>query len=490
MTRSSASLVEPNWQSGPQYHATLGPEVAELAAQAGFAPDPEQELALNMMFGVDKSGKAAAFEAGIICCRQNMKTGLFKQAALGWLFITDQELVIWSAHEFATAQEAFRDMENLIGSTPALSRRIKKTFNSASNTSIELKTGQRLNFKARTSTGGRGLTGDKVVLDEAFALTRQQLGALIPTLSARPDPQVVYGSSAGLRSSEPLRKIRDRGRAATSRRLIWLEWGAPRLACISDKCDHEWGSIGCQLDKVENWQMGNPLLGRIRANGTGLTYEYVQSEREALPPGEFARERMGWWDDPTTSELFGPKKWEDGGRDERPSTLAIHAFGIAVSMDLTSSAIVAGAIQGEDAWMKPLQHGPKTNWVVAKAKALQDTYGATCVIDGRGPGAVLIPHLEAAGVRLHVASTGDVLDACATLDTKVKDGQLLHTKAPELNAAVVGAVKRPVGDRWALGRKEATDDITPLEAGTLAIWLAGVEAPTTSAYEDDDLMVV
>lgn len=140
--------------------------------------------------------------------------------------------------------------------------------------------------------------------------------------------------------------------------------------------------------------------------------------------------------------------------------------------------------------MKPLQHGPKTSWVVDKAKELQAAYGATCVIDGRGPGAVLIPHLEKAGVRLHVASTADVLDACATLETKVKDGQLLHTPAAELDDAVIGAVKRPVGDRWALGRKDATDDITPLEAGTLAIWLAGVEVPAVSAYEDDDLMVV
>lgn len=490
MTGNLVSLVEPTWSSGPEYYATFGPEVSDLATTAGFAPDPEQAMALDMIFGIDKNGKASAFEAAIIACRQNLKTGLFKMAALGWLFITDQNLIIWSAHEFSTAQEAFRDMEILIDGCSALSRRVKKISRASGNEGIELMTGQRLNFKARTKTGGRGLTGDKIVLDEAFALTRDHLGALIPTLSARPDPQVLYGSSAGLRTSEALRKIRDRGRARTSRRLIWLEWGAPRLACISDKCDHEWGSIGCQLDNVDNWKKGNPLLGRVRANGTGLTLEYLQSEREALPPGEFGRERMGWWDDPTTSELFGPKKWENGGREERPAELAIQAFGIAVSMDLTSAAIVAGAIDGEDAWMKPLQHGPKTNWVVEKAKALQDTYGATFVVDGRGPAAMLIPHLETAGVRVHTASTADVLDACATLETKVTDGQLLHTNATELNDAVIGAVKRPVGDRWALGRKDATSDITPLEAGTLAIWLAGVEVPQESAYEEDDLMVV
>lgn len=491
MTSSLASLVEPAYSSGPDYHQTFGPEVADLASSVGFAPDPEQALALDMMFGIDERGKSTAFEAAVIACRQNMKTGLFKQAALGWLFITDQELIVWSAHEFSTAQEAFRDMENLIMGSSSLSKRVKQIHRASGSEGIELKNGHRLNFKARTKHGGRGLTGDKVVLDEGFALTPAHLGALLPTLSARPDPQVVYGSSAGLRSSGPLRKIRDRGRAGSSRRLVYLEWGAPRVACENEKCTHEPGEFeGCQMDNVANWKRANTLLGRIRANGTGMTLEYVQSERDALPPEEFGRERMGWWDDPTTSELFGPKKWENGERPERPAGLAIAAFGIAVSMDLTSSAIVAGGADAEGSWMKPLQHGPKTSWVVDKAKELQAAYGATCVIDGRGPGAVLIPHLEKAGVRLHVASTADVLDACATLETKVKDGQLLHTPAAELDDAVIGAVKRPVGDRWALGRKDATDDITPLEAGTLAIWLAGVEVPAVSAYEDDDLMVV
>lgn len=491
MTGSLASLVEPAFCTGPEYYETFGPEVADLATSVGFAPDPEQALALDMMFGIDEQGKSTAFEAAVIACRQNMKTGLFKQAALGWLFVTDQELTVWSAHEFSTAQEAFRDMENLIAGSASLSKRVKQIHRASGSEGIELKNGHRLNFKARTKHGGRGLTGDKVVLDEGFALTPAHLGALLPTLSARPDPQVVYGSSAGLRQSLPLRKIRDRGRAGSSKRLVYLEWGAPRLACADDKCTHEAGEFeGCQMDNTENWYAANTLLGRVRANGTGMTLEYVQSERDALPPEEFGRERMGWWDDPTTSELFGPKKWENGERPERPEDLAIQAFGIAVSMDLTSSAIVAGATNSEGSWMKPLQHGPKTNWVVEKAKLLQATYGATCVIDGRGPGAVLIPHLEAAGVRLHVASTADVLDACATLETKVKDGELLHTPAPELDEAVVGAVKRPVGDRWALGRKGSTDDITTLEAGTLAVWLAGVEIPAISAYEDDDLMVV
>lgn len=484
MTRSSGSLVEPAYLTGPEYHATFGPEVADLAIMANFGPDPEQRLALDHMFGIDKRGKSTSFETCVICARQNLKTGLFKQAALGWLFITDQNLVVWSAHEFSTAQEAFRDMENLIGGCSALSRRVKRVHRAAGSEAIELVTGQRLKFKARTKSGGRGLTGDKIVLDEAFALQPDHMGALMPTLSVVPDPQIVYGSSAGRHESVVLRKVRDRGRARKSPRLFYCEWCAPKVACENEKCDHEPGSEGCQLDVVENWKQGNPLLGRTRANGTSLTIEYVRAEREAMPPAEFARERLGWWDDPTAADLFGAGKWDAGKRAARPIDLEVSALAVAVSIDLTHSAIVAAAADEPDVWVKSLHHGPGMRGVVERCVELQGLFDVDVVIDGKGPGAVLIPHLEKAGVRLHIASTGDVLDAFANLETKVRDGQFLHVEAKELDEAAAGAVKRSVGERYALGRKMSEADISPLEAASLAAWRAGVDLGPTGSESD------
>ncbi len=61
-------------------------------------------------------------------------------------------------------------MEILITGCAPLARRVKKISYGNGEEAIELQTGQRLIFKARTKTGGRGLSGDKVVLDEAFAL--------------------------------------------------------------------------------------------------------------------------------------------------------------------------------------------------------------------------------------------------------------------------------------------------------------------------------
>lgn len=473
MTLSAPLLVEPAYQSAPPFTQTLGPEVADLAELAGFPPDPEQRLALDLMFALDAHGKTAAFEFCVVCSRQNLKTGLFKQAALGWLFVTDQKLIVWSAHEFRTSQEAFRDMQELILGTAALEKRVKGVSTANGDEGIELHTGQRLMFKARTKVGGRGLTGDKLVLDEAFALEPAHMSALMPTLSVRPDPQVVYGSSAPLMKSDVLREIMRRGQGALSPRLAYLEWSAKRGGCRTERCEHEVGVEGCALDDIENWRRANPLLGRTRVNGTGLTVEYVTAERQAMPPLEFARERLGWGDEPAgTAAAFGTGKWE-ACAGAPPSGLKPTGLAVAVSFDQTHASIGSVAPDGEGVLhLKPLDYGPGTGWVVEQAKARQDEYRVDVVIDSRGPAADLIPDLEAAGVRLKVAETTDVLDACAGLFRAVNERRVRHDSYPELDAAVAGAVKRTVGDRWAWGRKVSTADISTLEAVTLAAWWA------------------
>jgi hypothetical protein len=287
---ASATLVEPAFFTAPDSYKTLGPEVGELAALAGLPPDPEQQMLLDAMFGMDRRGKFTAFEVAVICCRQNLKTGLFKQAAIGKIFLLERPLFVWSAHEFSTSQEAFRDLRVMIESTPTLDRMVSRIHMASGAEAIELKGGQRIKFKARTKAGGRGLTGDDVALDEGFALKPEHMGALLPTLSTRPDPQVLYASSAGLWHSEVLRGIRDRGRKG-SRRLVYVEW-CDTGSCADVWCNHEVDTEGCRLDSEEAWRAANPAIDRR------ITIDYIRSERAALPPEEFARERLGWWDDP------------------------------------------------------------------------------------------------------------------------------------------------------------------------------------------------
>jgi hypothetical protein len=59
-------LVEPAYLSAPPWALTLGPEVADLCADAGYAPDPEQELALDILFAEDQHGLPSVFEFAAI----------------------------------------------------------------------------------------------------------------------------------------------------------------------------------------------------------------------------------------------------------------------------------------------------------------------------------------------------------------------------------------------------------------------------------------
>jgi hypothetical protein len=148
-----------------------------------------------------------------------------------------------------------------------------------------------------------------------------------------------------------------------------------------------------------------------------------------------------------------------------------------VSYELTHGAIGAASVLDGHAYVKPLQHGQGTYWLVRRAKELQTRYRVDVVIDGKGPAAVLIPDLRAAGVRLKIADTNDVLDACAGIFDLVQEQRLHHESFGDLDAAVAAAVKRSVGDRWAWGRRTSTADISSLEAVTLAAWRAAQRKP-------------
>ena len=104
-----ASFLKPTWTTVPDWDYTLGGEVADLCTEVGFAPDGPQRLILDATFAM-KDDRPAAFEVVIIGPRQNIKTGALKQIDLGFTFLMQLPLVVWSAHEVSTSSQSFRDL--------------------------------------------------------------------------------------------------------------------------------------------------------------------------------------------------------------------------------------------------------------------------------------------------------------------------------------------------------------------------------------------
>lgn len=478
MTRSSVAsrLVEPTFSSSPDRVETLGPEVAEMVAlcsddKGPFILDPEQRLVLDDIFGVGVDGKASAFEVGLIACRQNLKTGVFKAAALGKLYVREQRLVVWSAHEFFAAAEAFRDLRIMIESSPDLDREVLAVRTAAGSESIELQGDRRLIFKARSTGSGRSLSGDTVILDEGFALQPGHMGALLPTLAARPDPQVLVGSSAGLAGSAVLRALRDKGRKGAPR-VAYREWCAPERECADPKCPHLVGWAGCALDDVDLWLAANTAIQRGR-----ITVETIAGLRQAMPPDQFARECLGWWDEPAGESAFGVEAWGEC-LDASSRVASGHQFALDVAPDRSWSAIVVagrradGLAHVEITSRDQMDHRPGTDWLVPRFRELLGVSpGLTVRIVTGGGAEAIAPALEALGCVVARTPGKDVGAACGLTYDRISARQVRHIGQPELDAAVVGARRRNVGEgTWVLGRRVSAVDITPAYGMALALW--------------------
>ncbi len=433
-------------------------------------PDLEQRALLDVAFGLRPDNRVAAFEVAVVVSRQNLKTAWLKMCALGWLFVTDQRLIVWSAHEFSTAQEAHRDLAELIENTPSLRRRLKPNgvhFGSADK-SIELATGQRVVFKARTATGGRGLSGDKVVLDESFALQPAHIGALMPTLSARPDPQLLYASSAGQEQSAYLRSIRDRGRSGSDPTLAYVEWCDDLGGdCAQPGCDHAVGRTGCRLDDEARWARANPTLGRR------ITWDYLRAERRAMPPAEFARERLGWWDegDALDAGAFPAEVWDACRTSELTMDYPV-TFAVEVAEDRTWTAIaVASKAADGTVQVEVGDYAEGVSWVVDRlAELTRRNRRSRVVVQRSSPAGSLAPSMRDRGIVTIDPTAADYAAACGALHDLVTLAGLRHAGQPELDVAVRHARTKPAGDSWVWNRRTPSVDISPLVAVTLACW--------------------
>lgn len=464
--------VEPAYLWVPERAGSYGDEAVDLARLVGRELDAEQQLAVDALLSYGPGGRWLALESAVVEARQNGKTGgVLLPVVLFDLFLLGADRIVWTAHLFRTARDAFADFCGCIDRAPELSRRVKKITYANGEESIELMSGARLEFLARSKGGGRGLGGKRLVMDEALFLSAESMGALIPTLSARQDPQINYGSSAGVATSDHLRALRDRGRAGGDGSLIWVEWCAPGgwvdPPCAAGvRCTHAAGSDGCALDDEALWPLANPALGRR------ITFEYVRAERRALPPAEFGRERLGWFDEPLASvRVIAADVWaslaDAGSQAQDPL-----AFAVDATPDQSFGAIgVAGRRADDLLHIEVVEHRAGMSWMVPRILELHERWKPCAwVIDPKRQANVLIPELEAAGIEVVKTSARDMAQACGGLYAAATDSKTLrHLDQPELNAALARAQKRELEGAWAWDGRTGVD-ISPLVVVTLAAW--------------------
>lgn len=441
---------QPRVHSAPLFHTTLGDDAVDLAAAAGLHLDSWQQFVLRDAMGQDSTGRFSAFEVGLMVPRQNGKGAVIEARELAGLFLLNEQLILHSAHEFKTAKEGYLRVRSLIENTPDLMELVKQFRFSNEDVSVELRSGQRLRFVARSKGSGRGFSGDCVILDEAYELPDEILSALMPTMSARPNPQLWYTSSAGFETSYVLERVRERG-LEKSPNLAYFEWSAERESDFDDR---------------DAWRQANPALG-IR-----LRPEFIQAEREAMDEVSFGRERLGIWDDQTTLAVIPADAWNNCRVAESSQIEDPVAVAVDVAWDRSWAAVsVAGRCADGVPQVELAAHQRGTDWIVDAVKRIREQAETVAVVvDASGPAGSLIPAFEELGIDTFNTSGRDMQQACGGFYDAVMNTQLRHTGAAALTAALAGARKRDLGDAWAWARRDVTVDISPLVAATLALY--------------------
>lgn len=452
---------------------TIADEIADLMTDLGYQVDEPERLACRALYAQKADGDWIGLESGIVCARQNIKTTVMLAGAIHDLWVQDVPKVNWTAHEFKTSTETFGEVRRLIDTHPWLSRRVKRVRESNGKEGIDLHSGARLNILARTKRSGRGMGAGRLYGDEALFWTDQQLGAIVPTMSAQANAHLVHGSSPGLVTSKPLRSLRERGRSGDDPYLGWVEWGSPRKPCLEKDCTHTPGTPGCQLDVEHNWWLANCALDRR------ISRDYVRQERLTLPTEEFMRERMGWWEDPPEGggEVVYPLEPWETSRDDDSSVGATGflVFGVDVSWDRETAYVAVAGYRDDDLIHGQLIHSCNPVDVAAYLEdRVRRFHPAAVVLQGGGsPVASLLEDIVRAvdgQCPVHDLTGPDISRACGVTHDVIKSGQLRHHGQPSLDHALRRAVSRPLGDGWALDRKKSPIDIAPLVALTNAVY--------------------
>lgn len=429
--------------------------------------DVWQQHALTTMLGETSERTWAAQEAAVVIARQNGKNSVLEAREIAGLFLFGEQRIVHSAHQAATADEAFKRMRNLIEGVPWLDAEVAKILGSPGRQSIKLKNGSELSYRTRTAGGARGFSAPIVIFDEAQELSGAQLAAIVPVTSSFRNRQIIYTGTV-LATGSVFRGVVERGRARIGRALGYAEWSAPE---------------DCESDDPEAILMANAGIG----NRPGLTVEYCLNElemfRAAGAEDKWREERLSIW---PSQQLVGSvipvDAWVAGLSGWRPLFTELGGVvGVAVSMD-RKYAVVGIAMgsprgtyveciaqTGDVGGDGQVRHG--IDWVLPFLVGLQERQQPTAVvIDQAGPASSLLNSMIMSKLPVRVTAFQDWKSACNNFVDGVIQRRVEHSGQIQLTESAQGVQWRTVGDNQVYDRKTVGVNVAPVEAVTLAAW--------------------
>lgn len=472
----SSTLCEPRWATprSPE-RQTVGREVGLIAKKLGKELMPwQREVALVLgELVVDEEVSSMrgrevlvpAYPEGIVTVeRQTGKTvfvwSWINHRALRWkAFDEARQNIAYTAQSGSDGRAKFRkDFEPMIR-TSSLWKQVRRPRFSAEDTGLDYGNGSIFTVWSTSMSAGHGQTVDLGVLDEMFDDEddrREQ--AFVPAMATRHDRQKLICSTAEDARGVVLRRKRNQGRAAVDAGIrngtAYFEWSA-------DPDDDP--------ESPETWRRCHPALGYTI---TERTIRQALSEMRG-EDGDLTEFKRAWLNIPVEPAVggggaFGAGLWAAVLVDE-PATGAPTALAVDVAPEDRWAAI--GAATAGVVKLMVHRPGPDLGWLVEEANRLSAELDLPVLFQGKGPAGYLERRLD----RPEPRDFDVVANACAEFANAVTEQRVTVRADDALNAAVEGAGRRAVGDRWVWDRRTA--DVTPL----MVVSMAYAEAQTEPA---------
>lgn len=378
----------------PKTRRNSAADVIELVDSLGLRLDDWQQDALRAGLGEQPDGTWAVRQIGCSVPRQNGKTILIVVRALAGIVLFGEKLVIISAHRQDTARESFHRIVDLIESNPSLSARVEYIARAETREYIRFTDGREIRFKSRSTGAGRGFSCDCMLLDEAQILGAGAWSAILPTMSARPNPQAwLFGTPPTENDdAEVFSRIRALGIEAKEQRVAYIEYSADPKAPIDDE---------------KTWAEPNP------AYPARISYEAIAAELASMSEEQFRLERLGIWrDNDGHIEVIRPSVWRalisDGpSRDEAPAAIAVD---MSHHLDISISA--AWSLPGNKKHVETVWAGTDTakaiEWIAGMAGRRIPVF-----VDDLSPAAQMMAALISRRVQVKKTTARDMQKACA-----------------------------------------------------------------------------
>ncbi|MFJ4038210.1 hypothetical protein ACIPVB_08985 [Microbacterium sp. NPDC090007] len=467
----------------PPRAGTLADEALDLWTVAGRVLDPWQELSLDGILSVDAEGLWTCTEWGELVARQNGKGDIITAFCLAKLFLWPKRdgsprTIVYTAHQFKTAQEMFRRMRFIIESSALLmgelrggSRGIRTAHGEEG---FELANGNRLLYLARSRNSGVGFTIDDLVIDEAQEASIAAMDALLPTMSSVENTQVLFFGTVPdeLNDAEYWEGVRDRGRAGTAPRTGWMEF-SPEGADEPDTA----AQIDIYSDAAA--EQSNPGVG-FRP---GLTYEQIADERGEpgvegrMSADSYRRQRLSIWPRRRAEAVVRLSDLDLEVWDRHTDTDAhVTGDGVVLSLSLGKAGAfgtIGKAVRVDTERIAVEHHKTDrgTRWIAEDLKALKAQYGnALVVIDAKNAAAV-VSSLDHAGVKYLAMNLDEIAAAHTLFIEHVNAGLVPHRPQAEVRASLEFATTRNIGRAGVTWEQsDPTKPVSMAQAVTWALW--------------------